>query len=408
MAWRQQILTLIQATHRRLTKTTTQSVAIAALIIIATLFSIFMFKGGSRRTIIIISNTSSSSNHHQSSSSCQFPAIYNFGDSNSDTGAVSAVFGQFRSPNGMTYFGRASGRYSDGRLMVDFIAERLSLPYLSAYLDSIGTNFRHGANFAASGCTIQPADSLMLNRTFNPLTLDVQLSQFEQFKKRSSDLYLEGSEKSSDIKHRLPRPEDFTRALYTFDIGQNDLHAGIISMEEEQVKTYIPTLINEFASAVEKLYQGGARNFWIHNTGPIGCLPFFVKNYPPSADNRDQVGCVKSYNEIAREFNKQLQDMVSKMGTQLQETSFVYVDVYSVKYSLISEANKHGFIDPLGQCMAQNRSVCLNPLQYISWDGVHYTEAANKWIVSRLQDGSVCEPKIPLTEACQTLTNFRQ
>ncbi|XP_024991768.1 GDSL esterase/lipase At3g26430-like isoform X1 [Cynara cardunculus var. scolymus] len=396
MDWRQIANLIREGSYRGLTRTT-QSVAIGVLLIAT--FSIFMvvrLKGGRI------------SNYDLQSSSCQFPAIYNFGDSNSDTGAVSAVFGSVLPPNGMTYFHKPSGRYSDGRLIIDFIAERLGLPYLSAFLDSIGSNFRHGANFAASGCTIQPADSLMLNRTFNPLTLDIQLLQFEQFKKRSSELYLEGPEKSFDIKDRLPRPADFTRALYTFDIGQNDLHAGIISMKEEQVKTYIPTIINEFASVVEKLYQGGARRFWIHNTGPIGCLPFFVHNYPPSPDNTDQVGCVKSYNKIAQEFNKRLQDKVLQLGTKLQETSFVYVDIFSVKYSLISEANKLGFTDPLGQCVAQDGSVCANPLEYISWDGIHYTEAANKWIVNRLEDGSVCSPKIPLTKACQTLTDVRQ
>ncbi|KAL7589880.1 hypothetical protein Lser_V15G41094 [Lactuca serriola] len=334
------------------------------------------------------------------SSSCQFPAIYNFGDSNSDTGAVSAVFGRVHPPFGMTYFHKPSGRYSDGRLIIDFLAERLGLPYLSAYLDSIGTNFQHGANFAASGSTIQPADALMLNRTFNPLTLNVQLSQFEQFKDRSTDLYREGS----DSKDGFPRPEDYKRALYIFDIGQNDLHAGITSMKEEQVKTYIPTIINEFVSVVEKLYQQGARTFWIHNTGPIGCLPFFVKNYPPTPENTDQIGCVRSYNNVAQEFNKNLKDKVSQLQKQLQDTSFVYVDMYSVKYSLISQANKHGFTDPLGQCIGQDGDFsrgCANPLEYISWDGVHYTEAGNKWIANRLQDGSFSAPKLPLMKACE-------
>lgn len=369
-------------------------VAIGSLLVAT--FSILMVVKGRR-----ISNL-----YDDQSSSCQFPAIFNFGDSNSDTGAVSAVFGRVRLPYGMTYFHKPSGRYSDGRLIIDFLAENLGLPYLSAYLDSIGTNFRHGANFAASGCTIQPANALMLNRTFNPLTLDVQLSQFEQFKDRSSELYREESAKSSSIKDRFPHPEEYTRALYTFDIGQNDLHAGIASMKEDQVKKYIPTIIDEFASAVKKLYQQGARTFWIHNTGTIGCLPFFVKNYPPTPENTDEIGCVKSYNDVARQFNKNLKDKVSQMQMQLQEASFVYVDVYSVKYSLISQPNKYGFTDPLGQCNGQDgnyRKACVNPLEYISWDGVHYTETANKWIANRIQDGSFCIPKVPLAKACQTV-----
>lgn len=53
--------------------------------------------------------------------SCSFPAMFNFGDSNSDTGGLSAAFGQAPYPNGETYFRTPSGRYSDGRLLIDFI-----------------------------------------------------------------------------------------------------------------------------------------------------------------------------------------------------------------------------------------------------------------------------------------------
>lgn len=50
---------------------------------------------------------------------------------------------------------------------------------------------------------------------------------------------------------RLPRPEDFSKALYTLDIGQNDLHAGIKSMTEKQMLESIPSIIIHFAHAVE-------------------------------------------------------------------------------------------------------------------------------------------------------------
>jgi len=57
------------------------------------------------------------------SSRCQLPAIYNFGDSNSDTGSVSAAFGRVPYPNGISFLGRPSGRYCDGRLIIDFIGK---------------------------------------------------------------------------------------------------------------------------------------------------------------------------------------------------------------------------------------------------------------------------------------------
>lgn len=54
-------------------------------------------------------------------SPCDFPAIYNFGDSNSDTGGGSAAFYPTGPPCGETFFNRPAGRGSDGRLLIDFI-----------------------------------------------------------------------------------------------------------------------------------------------------------------------------------------------------------------------------------------------------------------------------------------------
>jgi hypothetical protein len=56
---------------------------------------------------------------------CSFPAIFNFGDSNSDTGGLSAAFGQVRPPNGITFFHTPAGRYCDGRLVIDFLGNQI-------------------------------------------------------------------------------------------------------------------------------------------------------------------------------------------------------------------------------------------------------------------------------------------
>ncbi|KAL0392664.1 UNVERIFIED_CONTAM: GDSL esterase/lipase [Sesamum radiatum] len=289
--------------------------------------------------------------YFQSRSGCRFSAIYNFGDSNSDSGSVSATFGRLSPPYGQTFFGKPSGRYSDGRLIIDFIAEKLGFPYLVAYLDSIGADFAHGANFAASGSTIQHLDAKLCSAGFNPLSLDVQVLQFEQLKARSVESYIEA--KSYGSKISLPKPESFSRALFTMDSGQNDLHAGLTSMTEEQVKASIPGIIDQFSVALEQLYKLGARTFWIHNTGPIGCLPFFVVKLPPEPNNTDPSGCIISYNEVAQEFNKQLKEKIFKLRTQLQNALLIYVDIYSVKYSLISHGKDKGFRDPLGYCCGE-------------------------------------------------------
>lgn len=55
---------------------------------------------------------------------CDFPTIYNFGDSNSDTGGISsAALKEVPTPDGETFFGHPSGRFCDGRLIIDFLGK---------------------------------------------------------------------------------------------------------------------------------------------------------------------------------------------------------------------------------------------------------------------------------------------
>ena len=62
-----------------------------------------------------------------SHSKCDFEAIFNFGDSNSDTGGFWAAFPAQSGPFGMTYFNRPAGRASDGRLIIDFLGNYYDL-----------------------------------------------------------------------------------------------------------------------------------------------------------------------------------------------------------------------------------------------------------------------------------------
>ncbi|KAJ7970745.1 GDSL esterase/lipase family [Quillaja saponaria] len=247
---------------------------------------------------------------------CVFPAIYNYGDSNSDTGGISATFAPIAGPYGEGFFHKPAGRESDGRLIIDFIAEHLSLPYLSAYLNSLGTNYRHGANFATGGSTIRRQNETIFEYGISPFSFDMQIVQFDQFKARSKDLYKQA--KTALERNKLPVPEDYSKALYTFDIGQNDLSVGFRKMSFDQLRAEMPDIINQLATAVQHLCTQGGRTFWIRNTGPIDCLPvnrFYNLNPPP--DNVDQYGCVKGQNEMAVEFNRQLKARVIKLRAEL-------------------------------------------------------------------------------------------
>lgn len=66
---------------------------------------------------------------------CDFRAIFNFGDSNSDTGCMAAAFYPEVSPYGETFFHQPVGRASDGRLIIDFIGSLFSFKSICFRLD---------------------------------------------------------------------------------------------------------------------------------------------------------------------------------------------------------------------------------------------------------------------------------
>ncbi|KAG4969924.1 hypothetical protein JHK82_035619 [Glycine max] len=311
---------------------------------------------------------------------CVFPAIFSLGASNADTGGMAAAaFSLPNSPNGETYFHRPSGRFSDGRIILDFIAESFGIPYLSPYLDSLGSNFSRGANFATFGSTIKPQQNIFLKNLLSPFNLGVQYTQFNGFKPKTQLIRNQGGTFAS----LMPKEEYFTEALYTFDIGQNDLMAGIFR--------------------------------------PIGCLPLILTNFPLAI--KDASGCVKEYNEVAQDFNRHLKDALAKLREDLPLAAITYVDVYTPKYNLFSDPKKYGFELPhvtccgyggkynfndVARCGAtmkvMNKDIlvgsCKTPSTRVVWDGIHYTEAANKVIFDQISSGNFTDPPIPLKMAC--------
>ncbi|KAI5068969.1 hypothetical protein GOP47_0015270 [Adiantum capillus-veneris] len=352
------------------------------------------------------------------------PAIFNFGDSNSDTGGLGAAFGPAPPPHGITTFHRPSGRYCDGRLLIDFIAEELGMPYLDAYLQSVGSNFQRGANFATAGSTIRRQNTTLAQSGFSPFSLGVQVTQFAEFKQRT--LTFHSQEPFSSL---LPHPHYFDDALYVVDIGQNDLTAGyFLNLTLHQVKAFIPQVLQEFEGHIKALHGQGAKKFLITTTGPVGCLPYILVRLPYTKTEVDEYGCAEPYNKMARAFNRELSATIHKLQRQLPKTKFVMADGYNLKYNLFVNAHKDGFrstvkaccgyggglynFNPsLGYCGSKPReesmlkkhlsyNLCQYPSAYINWDGVHYTEAANHAMAQRLFSGNFTTPKFSVGNFC--------
>ena len=64
--------------------------------------------------------------------------------------------------------------------MFVFAGESLNTSYLSPYLESLGSDFSHGVNFAVVGSSTLPK--------FRPFNLNIQVLQFLRFKSRSLEI----------------------------------------------------------------------------------------------------------------------------------------------------------------------------------------------------------------------------
>lgn len=331
------------------------------------------------------------------------PFIFNFGDSNSDTGGLVAGLGfPVNPPNGRSFFRRSTGRLSDGRLVIDFLCESLETSYLSPYLDSLGSNFSNGANFAIVGSSTLPK--------FVPFHLNIQVLQFLHFKARTLEI-------AQDEEPSIGNDE-FHSALYAFDIGQNDLSAAFsASLSYMQVIERIPSILGEIKDAVKTIHDNGGRNFCIHNTGPLGCLPQKLSLFNKGNIDLDPYGCLKSFNDAAKAFNWGLHTLCEEMRSEFKNATIVYVDIYTIKYDFFANPTKYGFSNPLKACCGyggppynyninitcgqMGYQVCQEGSGYVSWDGIHYSEAANAIISSKILSTQYSEPRYKFDYFCQ-------
>ncbi|KAL6572874.1 hypothetical protein OROHE_002350 [Orobanche hederae] len=352
-----------------------------------------------------------------------YPAVFNFGDSNSDTGNLVAGLGEsLEPPNGETYFKKPSGRFCDGRLIVDFLMDAMDLPFLNAYLDAIGLpSFRKGCNFAAAASTILPATASSLS----PFSFGIQVAQFVKFKAKVEEIQTQ----SRRYNKYIPAQDYFRKGLYMFDIGQNDLAVAFYSKTFDQILASIPTILLAFEDGIQKLYDQGARNFWIHNTGPLGCLPQNIAKFGSDPSKLDELGCIVSHNQASRLLNLQLHALSKKLQFQYTDANITYTDIFTIKSSLIANYSQYGFEQPLmaccgyggpplnydsrvacGQTKVVNGSSatakgCDDSTEYINWDGIHYTEAANQYIASRILTGKYSDP--PFANEMPFLLNLK-
>ncbi|WOL16118.1 GDSL esterase/lipase [Canna indica] len=333
-----------------------------------------------------------------------FSKIYAFGDSFTDTGNTHSTTGPYsfgyvsEPPYGTTFFHRSTNRYSDGRLVVDFLATTLSLPFLPPYL-SRAADFSHGVNFAVAGSTAIDHDFYVKNNVTIDITPQSLMTELMWF-----DKYLEekGCKERGSPKCRALTEDAL---FWVGEIGANDYAYSYTSSVPHNVIQQLA--IKNAINFVEALLLRGAKYVVVQGLPLIGCLPLTLILAP--SDDRDDMGCSASINRQTYNHNEILQNKLNELRKKYPQAIVSYADYFAAYHTVMKNPAAYGFSEPLKACCGSgggpynfdifatcgSRNVskaCSEPNKYINWDGVHLTEAMYKVVSDMFFHRGYCKP----------------
>ncbi|XP_008812183.1 GDSL esterase/lipase At1g31550-like [Phoenix dactylifera] len=349
-----------------------------------------------------------------------YTSIFSFGDSLADTGNLLHDVGKNnihvgRLPYGETYFRRPTGRFSDGRLVVDFLAQAMGLPLLPPYLAGPGRKgFRRGANFAVAGATAIE-NGFFTEKGIQVLWSNNSLgSQIEWFRQLLPSLCSSDSDCNDMFRNSL---------FLVGEIGGNDYNYPFLQARSlDEIVSYVPRVMDAISSAITALIELGARTLVVPGNFPIGCNSAYLTVFRSNrSEDYDAIGCIKWLNKFSRFHNNRLRVVLNRVRLRNPHATVIYADYYSAAMSLFSSPEPSGFrISPLPaccggggpynynsslQCGNSGSNICADPSIYITWDGMHMTEAAYRKIAIGLLKGPNAVPAI-LNTCPQTNQEF--
>ncbi|KAL5198733.1 hypothetical protein ABZP36_002245 [Zizania latifolia] len=344
--------------------------------------------------------------------------LFTFGNSLIDTGNFihysTAPGPVARSPYGETFFHHPTGRWSDGRLIVDFIVDRLGFPHWPPYLEGKSKDdFHYGANFAvASGTALNQL--LFKKKHLNvaqitPYSLGVQIVWFKKVLAMLASTEQE-------------RKAIMARSLFMVgEFGGNDyLHPLFQNKTLEWVRPLVPRVVRSIARSVEALIELGATTVYVPGLFPLGCLPrlLFLFRAGGAGDHDPATGCLRSLNEgLTVPHNRLLVDRLAQLRAAHPGVTIAYADYYAEVLALVAAPARSGFDAGAAlsaccggggpyngnftvHCTEPGAVQCPDPSNHLSWDGLHMTEAAYRIMARGILDGPFADP--PILSRCNS------
>ncbi|PIN15790.1 Triacylglycerol lipase [Handroanthus impetiginosus] len=349
----------------------------------------------------------------------QFSAMFAFGDSLTDPGNNNYLNSLAKAnyvPYGVDFYEGPSGRFSNGKTVIDYLGELLEIPVLPAYTSpfALGKNILRGVNYAsaAGGILEETGQNLVLTNSLFILfyahsfhvgdkCVGERFSLLEQVQNFESTL--------NELRRQIEEKElsnYLAKALVVMTLGSNDyinnyLQPSFYSSSYLYTsKDYADLLINRYTRQILALHSLGLRKFFLGGIGPLGCIPNQLATVlPPSGK------CVTYTNDLVGLFNNRLQSLVDELNNKYNGSIFSYGNTFGAFLDILNNAKNYGFsVTDRGCCgIGRNRGQitclpfsmpCANRSQYIFWDAFHPTQAVNQILALRVHSGSSsdCHP----------------
>ncbi|MQL84489.1 hypothetical protein Taro_016995 [Colocasia esculenta] len=308
-------------------------------------------------------------------------------------------------PYGIDFPSGPSGRFSNGRNMVDALGELLKLPTrrIPPFFGPAtkGPRILHGVNYASGGSGISDETRPARGRV---ISFNQQISNFEKTTLPQLGAQLARRERS--LSEELPK------YLFLVGTGGNDyLLNYFLGGSAVSVQTFTASLTSTFISQLkfsflgtlplQRLYGLGARKFVLVTVQPIGCVPVVREMLQPANGT-----CVEAMNEAALLFNTNLSSMVDLLKQQMPGSHLVYVNSYKIISDIMRSPAERGFRETNKPCCTTSGDgvlckrggrICDDRGSYLFFDGLHPTEAVNELIARKAYDSNLKNDVYPIS-----------
>jgi phospholipase/lecithinase/hemolysin len=292
-----------------------------------------------------------------------YSGLVAFGDSLSDTGNFSSrisalTFGLVTFPD--VPYGYAPGRFSNGPVAVEYLAQSLGLGL---------TNYAVGG--AKTGPSVIPGVSdNYIDESGGSAILGLAGAPFN------------GTGVTTQVASHIAASGGSAvagDALYFIWAGPNDYFslADRFSVTppadvEALTSAYIGNAITHLQGSVTSLYMAGARSFLIPNMANLGVTPYAVAAGATFAAAATQVAALHNF---------YLDGLLDGLEASLAGAQFFTSDVFALTTQGSLDPASLGFGNSAEEC--QFNPACTDPSQFVYWDDVHITTAAHRAVAGQ-------------------------